>query len=91
MRKSLRDIQQMEAYLQGRLSPVEQTQLQTQLLIHPALYEDMKAQQLVYLLVRDSGRQQLKAELEDIHDSLIQDQAKRSWWEGIKRTFNLNH
>lgn len=87
MRKSLRDIQQLEAYLEASLSPLEQAQLQTQLLIQPSLYEDMKAQQLVYVLVRDKGRQQLKAELNNIHDSLIQDVEKRSWWEGIKKLF----
>lgn len=87
MRKSLRDIQQLEAYLAGNLSPLEQTQLQTQLLVHPTLYEDMKAQQLVYLLVRDKGRQQLKAELSDIHDSLVKDVEKQSWWAGIKKLF----
>jgi len=87
MRKSLRDIQQMEAYLTASLSPLEQTQLQTQLLIQPSLYEDMKAQQLVYLLIKDKGRQQLKAELSDIHDSLVQDVEKQSWWEGIKKLF----
>jgi len=77
----------MEAYLTASLSPLEQTQLQTQLLIQPSLYEDMKAQQLVYLLIKDKGRQQLKAELSDIHDSLVQDVEKQSWWEGIKKLF----
>lgn len=88
MRKSLRDIQTLEAYLAGKLSPAEQAHLQTQLLIHPSLYEDMKAQQLVHLLVRNQGRQQLKAELETIHASLEQDEGKRSWWEGIRNIFN---
>jgi hypothetical protein len=69
------------------LPPTEQAHLQVQLLIHPSLYEDMKAQQLVYLLVRNNGRQQLKAELETIHASLVRDEGKRSWWEGIRNTF----
>lgn len=87
MRKSLRDIQQLEVYLADRLSPAERAHFQAQLLIHPSLYEDMKAQQMVYLLVRDHGRQQLKAELAEIHNSLIQDAKKRSWWEGIRQLF----
>ncbi len=87
MRKSLRDIQQLEVYLANRLSPAEQAHFQAQLLIHPSLYEDMKAQQMVYLLIRDHGRQQLKAELSTIHDSLVQDVEKRSWWEGIRKLF----
>lgn len=87
MRKSLRDIRDLEAYLEGRLSQAEQQRLQTALLVSPTLYEALVAQQGAYQLIRECGRQQLKTELEQIHVALMREEGKRHWRERVLAFF----
>ena len=87
MRKSLHDIEKLEAYIQGRLSAAEARQIRTDLLLHPSKYQDWLAQQETYGLVQAAGRKQLKSELQAIHLSLIQDPSKRKWWQRIQAFF----
>lgn len=87
MRKSLRDIKDLEAYLEGRLPQAEQQRLQTALLVSPTLYEELVAQKRAYQLIRERGRQQLKNELEQIHVALMREEGKRQWRERILAFF----
>ncbi len=87
MRKSLHDIEKLEAFIQGRLCPEEAQQIHTDLLLHPAKYQDWLAQQEVYALVQAAGRKQLKAELQAIHLSLTHDPSKWKWWQKIQAFF----
>ena len=87
MRKSLRDIERLEAFINGRLPAEEAQQLHTQLLLHPAQYRDWLAQKEAYALIRTLGRRQLKTELQAIHHGLQQDVGKRNWWGKIQRLF----
>lgn len=87
MRKSLRDLQRLEAFIQGQLDADEAGAIQTELLLHPQLYQDWLAQQEAYALIRAAGRRQLKAELRAIHLDLQQDGGKREWWEQIRSFF----
>ena len=79
MRKSLHDIEKLEAYIQNRLSPAEAQEIRTDLLLHPSKYHDWLSQKESYLLVHAAGRKQLKTELQAIHLSLVQDPAKQKW------------
>ena len=87
MRKSLRDIKDLEAYQEGRLPQAEQQRLQTALLVSPTLYEELVAQKRAYQLIRERGRQQLKNELEQLHVALMREEGKRQWRERILAFF----
>lgn len=87
MRKSLHDIEKLEAYIEGRLSPAEAEKMRTDLLLHPSTYRDWLSQRETYALVQAAGRKQLKTELQAIHLSLIQDPTKQKWWQQIQAFF----
>ncbi|MBX2870927.1 MAG: hypothetical protein KTR30_02480 [Saprospiraceae bacterium] len=87
MRKSLHDIEHLEAYIQGKLSPAEAQKVQTEILLHPAKYQDWLSQRETYALIQLAGRQQLKTELQAIHLSLTQDPNKWRWWQKIQAFF----
>ena len=87
MRKSLHDIEKLEAYIQGRLSPAEAHEIRADLLLQPLKYQDWLAQKETYALVQAAGRKQLKIELQAIHLSLTQDPGKREWWKKIQAFF----
>lgn len=87
MRKSLHDIEKLEAYIQGRLNQTEAQAIHTELLLQPSKYQDWLAQKETYALVQAAGRKQLKAELQAIHISLTRDPSKRKWWKKIQAFF----
>ena len=88
MRRSLRDIALLEAYLAQNLHPADRQLLQTRLLTEADLYEDLQAQQSVMALIRQYGRQDLRKELERIHQSLRHDPVKKGWWSQILALFD---
>ncbi len=88
MRKSLHDIEKLEAYIQGRLSPAESQEVRTDLLLHPSKYQDWLAQQETYTLIQAAGRKQLKTELQVINLSLQADPSLRKWWQKIQAFFS---
>lgn len=88
MRKSLHDIEKLEAYIQGRLSPAETQEVRTDLLVHPSKYQDWLAQQETYALVKAAGRRRLKTELQVIHQSLQGDPGMQKWWQKIHAFFS---
>ncbi|PHN04750.1 hypothetical protein [Flavilitoribacter nigricans] len=87
MRPSLRDIQQLEAYLSGQLPAEEREHLRQRLLLEPELYAQFQQQKQTYRLIRRSGRRRLKRELEKIHCELFSEQAPLSWRERILSLF----
>lgn len=88
MRKSLHDIEKLEAFIRGRLNPEEAQEVRTDLLLHPSKYQNWMAQRETYRLVQAAGRKQLKTELQAIHQSLQKDPSMRRWWLKIQTFFS---
>lgn len=70
MRPTLRRLQYIENYLWGRLSPPQTADWNTQRLLDAELDADTRAQQALYQGLYAAGRQQLRHELNSIHEQL---------------------
>ncbi|GJM35630.1 MAG: hypothetical protein DHS20C18_46310 [Saprospiraceae bacterium] len=88
MRTSLRDIQQIEAYLLKIASPEASRAFETRLLLEPELQEKLNWQKKAYTLIRNYGQKQLKAELETIHQKLFTEPEYAGFKQKIIRFFN---
>lgn len=87
MRKSLNELQQIEAYLLHKMVEQEQQDFQIQLLVNPVLRAKVSLQEKAYDHIRTYGRSKLKAELQLIHEKLFQHPEKESFRKKIKKLF----
>ena len=87
MRKSLREIQQIEAYLQGSLEEQQVKDFQIQLLLDPELQKKVALQEEVYAQIRWFGRKKLKAELQNLHQALYHTPDRKPFWQKIMNIF----
>ena len=87
MRTSLNDIQHMEEFLSGNLSPEESLMMQARLLSEPALQLNMQAQKKVYAVIKAYSRKQLRTKLESVHRSIFQDPEKKEFRQKIYQLF----
>lgn len=71
MSPDLENIQLIEQYLEGQLSGEELTKFENSLKENDELREEVEYQRLVAASIVVSGRNELKAELNNIHDSLF--------------------
>ena len=65
----------------------ERLLFEAQLLLHPGLAEQVQWQKQTYALVRQYGRQQLRAELEKVHHTLFTRPEHQSFRQKILRLF----
>lgn len=79
MRASLRNLQLIEAYLSGHLSPTDQDSFKRRLLVDPQLFDQVEQQKYTYQLIRQRGRQQLQQELNQLHAEIFSSKDQRSW------------
>lgn len=68
---SLDEMQFMEDCLLSRASGEQRLLFEANLLVKPALREDVHWQRKAYSFIRAYGRQQLRRELEDVHQALF--------------------
>ncbi len=87
MRTSLNEIQQIEAYLQGRLQPAEALLFRAKLLLDPALRLNLRGQKQAYLLLKRYHRHKLKKELSAVHEQLFNDPQKTAFQQEILHLF----
>lgn len=87
MRRSLRDIQLLEAFLGDKLRLEERESVKRRLLLEPELYAQLQQQQRTNRLIRLSGRRRLKREIEKIHLELFSTKENQDWRERILRFF----
>lgn len=87
MTTSPNNIQLIEQYLQGRLSPSEQLLFEARMIAHPELRTEVRLQEKVYRLIRMYHRKKLKEELEAVHQRLFNDPRKRSFRQRVERIF----
>jgi hypothetical protein len=70
MKTSWSDTQKIEAYLQEK-EPAEKLVFEAELILRPALAETTAWQKQAYALVARYSRNQLKAEIESVHQQLF--------------------
>ncbi|MCB0634464.1 MAG: hypothetical protein R2824_19010 [Saprospiraceae bacterium] len=88
MRPSLRDIELLEAYIHRQLPSDAVDTVRLRLLQEPLLADQLEQQKRTYQLIRQSGRRQLKRELEQLHAELFSERGNRLWQRRILRIFN---
>ena len=71
-----------------QMNPEEQLLFDAQLVLHPDLAEQTQWQQRTYDLVRQYGRQQLRAELEQVHQALFTQSKYQHFRQKILRLFS---
>lgn len=71
MKISLNDLRLIEDYLLTGLDQEENCLLEAKLILQPELKEELYWQGKTYQIVRDYGRNQLKTEIEKIHQTLF--------------------
>lgn len=71
MRTSLNNLKLTEEYLKGQATPGDVLLFEARLIIAPELREQIQHQQQAYSLINQYGRQQLKAQLEEVHMQLF--------------------
>ncbi|MEB2774332.1 hypothetical protein SYJ56_03390 [Algoriphagus sp. D3-2-R+10] len=70
MRTSLKEIKELEAYIQGD-SQGDVLLMSAKLQLDPDLSEKMKQQEKAYLLIREYGREKLREEIREIRHHLF--------------------
>ena len=71
MKTSLNDLRLIEDYLLTGFDPEENCLLEAKLILQPELREEVYWQDKTYQVIRDYGRNQLKKEIEKVHQALF--------------------
>lgn len=71
MRPELKEIQLLENFLGSRLAEEEELEVEIRLLWDQQWQQKVAHQQLAYHAIREAGRQQLRLELQAIHQKLF--------------------
>jgi hypothetical protein len=79
--------EQIEKYLFGRLSTSDRLLFEANLIIDPQLRQHVKSQKKVYTVICQSGRRELKREVEQIHQRLFSDPEKTNFQGQIYKLF----
>lgn len=81
-------VPQIEKYLLQQMNPEERLLFEAQMVLHPDLAEQTQWQQHTYHLVRQYGRQQLRAELEQVHQTLFTHSKYERFQQKVLRLFS---
>jgi hypothetical protein len=87
MRTSLIETEQIAAHLLHRCEPGEALVFEARLLLDPELREKTQWQKEAYRLVKLYGRDQLKQEIEAVHQKLFTQTTHLSFSRKIRRLF----
>ena len=87
MRTSLNELRLAEEYLLQTTPPGEQLVFEARLILEPVLREDTVWQQKTYGIIREYGRQQLLAEIGEVHRNLFTDRRHAGFRRRISRIF----
>jgi hypothetical protein len=85
MRTSLIETKQIDDYL---FHSADAHLFEAKLILQPALREKLKWQQCAYKLIHAYGRQQLKAEIEAVHQKLFSEPVHRGFSQRIRTLFS---
>lgn len=87
MRTSLIETEQIEAHLLQRSEPGDQLVFEARLLLAPELGEKLQWQQEAYRVVKLYGRDQVKLEIEAVHQKLFTQSEHLNFRQKIRRLF----
>ena len=87
MRTSLIEAEQIEAYLLRRSDPGDALVFDAKILLDAELKDKVLWQQKAYQMVKLYGRDQLKQEIESVHQKLFNEEQHRSFRQKIMRLF----
>ncbi|HEY8929732.1 MAG TPA: hypothetical protein VIM55_11105 [Mucilaginibacter sp.] len=88
MRTSLLETEQIEAHLLQRSAPAHALLFDAKLLLNDDLADKLNWQKATYTVIKNYGRNQLKKEIEAVHQSLFSEARHRSFSEKIRRIFS---
>jgi hypothetical protein len=88
MRTLLIEAEQIEAHLMQRSEPGDQLVFEARLLLEPELHEKMQWQQEAYRMIKLYGRDQLKQEIEAVHQKLFTQKKHLRFAQKIRRLFS---
>ncbi|MDB5134575.1 MAG: hypothetical protein JWP37_1178 [Mucilaginibacter sp.] len=88
MRTSLLETEQIEAHLLRLSESGDMLVFEARLLLEPELQDKMIWQQKTYNIVRQYGRNQLKQEIENVHQKLFTEEHHQSFRQKIIRLFS---
>lgn len=88
MRTSLIEAQQIEAYLMWLSEPGDALVFEARLLLEPELAEKVQWQKETYKIIRQYGRDQLKKEIEAVHQQLFNEPKHTGFRQKIIRLFS---
>lgn len=86
MRTSLNNIKLTEGYLAGELLTGEKLLFEARMLLDHDLLTDVKAQQQAIELIKQYSREQLRAEIDTVHQKLFNNKQHRTF---AKRVMDL--
>lgn len=87
MRTSLIETERMEAHLLRRCEPGDSLVFEAKMLLDPELKDKVLWQQKAYHIVKLYGRDQLKQEIESVHQQLFKDEQHQSFRQKIMHLF----
>jgi hypothetical protein len=70
----MNETKQLEGYLLNTCKPEEHLLMQASLVVNPELREKAFWQEQTYALIKNYGRKQLKAEIENVHKKMFTEQ-----------------
>jgi hypothetical protein len=88
MRTSLIETEQIEAYLMRRSDPGDMLVFEAHLLLRPELSEKLQWQRETYQYIKNYGRDQLKQEIEAVHQQLFTQPQHTSFGQKIRQLFS---
>ena len=87
MRTSLIEAEQIEAYLLRRSDPGDALVFDAKMLLDAELKDKVMWQQRAYHIIKLYGRDQLKQEIESVHQKLFNEEQHQSFRQKIMRLF----
>lgn len=87
MRTSLNKIRAIDDYLTGSLAPGESLVFEANMLLDTYLSADVQDQQETYALIRQYGRQKIKAEIMTVQETLTTAAQHRGFMQRIASLF----
>ena len=88
MRTSLIETRQIEAHLLQLSEPGDALVFEARLLLEPELNDKMQWQKETYTIIRQYGRDQLKQEIEAVHQQLFTEPKHAGFRQKIMRLFS---
>lgn len=88
MRTSLNEIKEIEDHLTGRHNAEEQILFEAKSLLDPLLPQKISWQNNTYCIIRLYGREQIKREIEAIHDELFKESRNKNF---VKKVLGYFH